>query len=163
MNIRYLTKASLIAALYIVLVLVQVLPVPFASLAFGPIQFRLAEGLTLLPLVEVAAVPGLFVGCLLANLILAPYSGFGLLDIVGGSLVTLLAAYLTSKAKSRFTGMIPPVVLNGLIVSTWVSYFTKVPYIYTVLGIGGGELASVLIFGTVMLYVYEKASSIKEW
>lgn len=163
MNIRYLTKASLIAAIYIVLVIIQILPVPFASLTFGPIQFRLAEGLTLLPLVEAAAVPGLFVGCLLANLLLAPYSGFGLLDIIGGSLVTLLAAYLTSKAKTKITGMIPPVALNGLIVSIWVSYFTKVPYIYTVLGIGGGELASVLIFGNVILYVYEKATNIKEW
>ena len=92
MNIRYLTKASLIAAIYIVLVLLQVLPLPLATLTFGPIQLRLAEGLTLLPLVEAAAVPGLFVGCLLANLLFAPYSGFGLIDILGGSLVTLLAA-----------------------------------------------------------------------
>lgn len=163
MNIRYLTKASLIAAIYIVLVLLQVMPFPLASLTFGPIQLRLAEGLALLPLVEAAAVPGLFVGCLLANLLLAPYSGFGLIDIIGGSLVTLLAAYITSKMKSKFTAMIPPVILNGLIVSIWVSYFTKIPYVYTVLGIGGGELASVLLFGSLVLYVYEKATSFKEY
>ena len=163
MNIRYLTKASLIAAIYIVLVLLQVMPFPLASLTFGPIQLRLAEGLTLLPLVESAAVPGLFVGCLLANLLLAPYSGFGLIDIIGGSLVTLVAAYLTSRMKSKLTAMIPPVLLNGLIVSIWVSYFTKIPYVYTVLGIGGGELASVAIFGSLILYVYEKATSFKEY
>lgn len=163
MNIRYLTKASLIAAIYIVLVLLQVMPFPLASLTFGPIQLRLAEGLTLLPLVESAAVPGLFVGCLLANLLLAPYSGFGLIDIIGGSLVTLVAAYLTSRMKSKLTAMIPPVVLNGLIVSIWVSYFTKIPYVYTVLGIGGGELASVAIFGSLILYVYEKATNFKEY
>lgn len=163
MNIRYITKASLIAAIYIVLVLIQIIPIPFANLTFGPVQLRLAEGLTLLPLVESAAIPGLFIGCLLANLVLAPYSGFGLLDIIGGSIVTLVAAYLTSKMKNKFAGIIPPVVLNGLIVSIWVSYFTKVPYLYTVLGIGLGELASVLIFGTVILYVYEKASNIREW
>ena len=163
MNIRYLTKASLIAAIYIVLVLLQLLPVPLASLTFGPIQLRLAEGLTLLPLVESAAVPGLFVGCLLANLLLAPYSGFGLIDIIGGSLVTLLAAYLTSKMKTKFTAMLPPVILNGLIVSIWVSYFTKIPYVYTVRGIGGGELASVVLFGSLILYVYEKATSFKEY
>jgi uncharacterized membrane protein len=163
MNIRYLTKASLIAAIYIVLVLLQLLPVPLASLTFGPIQLRLAEGLALLPLVESAAVPGLFVGCLLANLLLAPYSGFGLIDIIGGSLVTLLAAYLTSKMKTKFTAMLPPVILNGLIVSIWVSYFTKIPYVYTVLGIGGGELASVVLFGSLILYVYEKATSFKEY
>ena len=163
MNVRYLTKASLIAAIYIVLVLLQLLPVPLASLTFGPIQLRLAEGLALLPLVESAAVPGLFVGCLLANLLLAPYSGFGLIDIIGGSLVTLLAAYLTSKMKTKFTAMLPPVILNGLIVSIWVSYFTKIPYVYTVLGIGGGELASVVLFGSLILYVYEKATSFKEY
>lgn len=163
MNIKYLTKASLIAAIYIVLVLLQTLPFPIASLAFGPIQLRIAEGLALLPLVEAAAVPGVFVGCLLANLIIAPYSGFGAIDIFGGSFVTLLAAYLTSKAKNKYIGMIPPVVLNGLIVSIWVSYFTKVPYVYTVLGVGGGELASVAIFGSVLLYVYEKATNFKEW
>lgn len=163
MNIRYLTKASLIAAIYIVLVLLQVMPFPLASLTFGPIQLRLAEGLTLLPLVESAAVPGLFVGCLLANLLLAPYSGFGLIDIIGGSLVTLVAAYLTSRMKSKLTAMIPPVLLNGLIVSIWVSYFTKIPYVYTVLGIGGGELASVAIFGSLILYVYEKATNFKEY
>lgn len=163
MNIRYLTKASLIAAIYIVLVLLQVLPFPLASLTFGPIQLRLAEGLTLLPLVEAAAVPGLFVGCLLANLLLAPYSGFGLVDIIGGSLVTLLAAFITSKMKTKFTAMLPPVILNGLIVSIWVSYFTKIPYVYTVLGIGGGELASVVLFGSLILYVYEKATNFKEY
>lgn len=163
MNIRYITKASLIAAIYVILVLLQTLPFPIASLTFGPIQLRIAEGLALLPLVEAAAVPGVFVGCLIANLLIAPYSGFGLIDIFGGSLVTLLAAYLTSKMKNKITGIIPPVVLNGLIVSIWVSYFTKVPYIYTVLGVGGGELASVAVFGSVLLYVYEKATNFKEW
>lgn len=163
MNVRYLTKASLIAAIYIVLVIIQALPLPLANLTFGPIQLRLAEGLTLLPLVEAAAVPGLFVGCLISNMLLAAYSGFGLVDIIGGSLVTLLAAYLTSKMKNKFMGMIPPVLLNGLIVSIWVSYFTKIPYIYTVLGISMGELVSVVLFGNLILYVYEKATSFKEY
>ncbi|OLS03910.1 QueT transporter family protein [Tissierella creatinophila] len=163
MNVRYLTKASLIAAIYIVLVMIQVLPFPLANLTFGPIQLRLAEGLTLLPLVEAAAIPGLFVGCLISNLLLAAYSGFGLIDIIGGSVVTLFAAYLTSKMKNKFTGMIPPVVLNGVIVSIWVSYFTKIPYFYTVLGISAGELVSVVIFGNLILYVYEKATNFKEY
>ena len=163
MNTRYLTKASLIAAIYIVLVIIQMLPIPIANLTFGPVQLRIAEGLVLLPLVEAAAVPGVFVGCLLANLLLAPYSGFGLLDILGGSLVTLIAAFLTSKMKNKFAGMIPPVVLNGLIVSIWVSYFTKIPYLFTVIGIAGGELLSLTIFGSIFLYVYEKSTNLKEY
>lgn len=163
MNIKYLTKASLIAAIYIILVLIQILPFPIMGLAFGPIQLRIAEGLTLLPLVESAAVPGLFVGCLISNLLLTPYAGFGLVDIVGGSLVTLLAAYLTSKTKSKTMGMIPPVLLNGLIVSIWVSYLTKVPYLLTVLGIGVGEFISVAVFGNIILSVYKKATNLKEY
>ncbi len=106
MSTKYLTKASLIAGIYLVLILIQI--PPMGDLAFGPIQLRIAEGLTLLPLVEVAAVPGLFVGCLIANLILLPYSPFGLIDIFGGSLVTLIAAYLTSKMSNKVMGALPP-------------------------------------------------------
>ncbi|HEY8361461.1 MAG TPA: QueT transporter family protein [Tissierellaceae bacterium] len=162
MKTKYLTRASIIAAIYIVLILVQALPFPFVNLTFGPLQLRIAEGLVLLPLVEKAAIPGVFVGCLLSNLLLSLYSGFGLIDIIGGSLVTLVAAYLTSKMKNKFMGMLPPVVLNGLIVSIWVSYFTKVPYLVTVLGISAGELLSVAIFGSIVLSVYEKATKAKE-
>ncbi len=157
MSTKYLTKASLIAGIYLVLILIQI--PPMGDLAFGPIQLRIAEGLTLLPLVEVAAVPGLFVGCLIANLILLPYSPFGLIDIFGGSLVTLIAAYLTSKMSNKVMGALPPpILLNGFIVSIWVSYFTRVPYLYTVLGISLGQIVSVSIFGSLILSVYGKAT-----
>lgn len=161
MDIKYLTKASLIAAIYIALVIVQVIIFP-SWFAFGEIQLRVAEGLTILPLVESAAIPGLFVGCLIANLILG-FSGFGLIDIIGGSLVTLFAALLTSKARNKYIGIMPPVILNGLIVSIWVSYFTKIPYVLTIMGIGIGELLSLLIFGNLFLYAYEKASNIRDY
>lgn len=163
MKTKYLTKASLIAAIYIILVVIQMLPFPIMNLTFGPIQLRIAEGLALLPLVETAAIPGLFVGCLISNLLLTPYAGFGLIDIIGGSLITLIAAYLTSKMKSKTTGMIPPVLLNGLIISIWVSYFTKIPYPLTVLGIGVGEFLSVAIFGNIILSVYKKTTNLKEY
>lgn len=151
MDTKRLTKAGLIAAIYVVLVAIQI---PFGNLTFGPIQLRLAEGLTLLPLVESAAVPGVFIGCLASNMILASMSGFGLIDIVGGSLITLLAAYLTGKMPNKYLGILPPVVLNGLIVSIWVSYFTEIPYWLTVLGISLGELISVAIFGNIILIAY---------
>lgn len=151
MDTKYLTKAGLIAAIYVVLVAIQI---PLGQLAFGPIQLRIAEGLTLLPLVESAAIPGVFIGCLISNLMLISISGFGLIDIFGGSLITLLAAYLTSKMPNKTLGILPPVILNGLIVSIWVSYFTKVPYWYTVLGISAGELISVALFGNIMFIAY---------
>ena len=153
MNTKYLTKASLIGGIYVILVMIQI---PFGELTFGPVQLRLSEGLCLLPLVESAAVPGLFVGCLISNLILAVYSGFGLIDILGGSIVTLLAAYLTSKAPNKLIGILPPVLLNGFIVSLWVSYFTNIPYWITAIGISVGEFASVYIFGSIVLTAYNK-------
>lgn len=161
MNIRYLTKASLIAATYIVLVIVQVFIFP-SWFAYGEIQLRIAEGLALLPLVEAAAIPGVFIGCLISNLLLG-FSGFGLVDIIGGSLVSLLAAYLTSKAKNKWLAILPPVLLNGLVVSIWVSYFTKIPYIFTMLSISLGELLALLIFGNLFLYAYDKAMNIKNY
>lgn len=151
MDTKRLTKAGLIAAIYVVLVAIQI---PLGNLAFGPIQLRIAEGLTLLPLVESAAIPGVFIGCLVSNMILASVSGFGLIDIIGGSLITLVAAYITSKMPNKYLGILPPVVLNGLLVSIWVSYFTDIPYWITVLGISAGELISVAIFGNIILIAY---------
>lgn len=150
---KYLTKASLIAAMYVVLVLIQLFPA--ASLLYANVQIRLAEGLAVLPLVEAAAVPGVFVGCVLSNLILMAYSGFGAIDVVCGSLVTLAAALLTRRAKRRWVGFLSPILLNGCIVSIWVSYLMHVPYAITALTITVGEALSVGIFGSLILYVYD--------
>ncbi|HHU08180.1 MAG TPA: QueT transporter family protein [Clostridiaceae bacterium] len=89
LSVKDLTLAGIIAALYVLLTL------PFAHFSFGIVQFRLAEALTVLPILNAAAIPGVFVGCLLANL-LNP-SSLGIVDILGGSLATLLAAYLSYK------------------------------------------------------------------
>lgn len=158
---KYLTKAALIAAMYVVLILIQMIPA--ATLVYGPVQLRLAEGLTVLPFLEAAAVPGLFVGCLLSNVILVFQSGFGIIDVVCGSLVTLIAAILTGKAKNKVMAFFPPILLNGFIVSIWVSYFTNIPYWTTVLTLMGGEAISVVIFGTIFLYVYEHSKFYKRY
>lgn len=153
MKTNFLTRASIIAAIYVVLVLIEA---PFGPITYGPIQVRISEGLTLLPLVEAAAIPGVFVGCLLANLVLSFISPLGLVDIIGGSLVTLLAAYLTSKMKNKYLGILPPVILNGLIVSIWVSKYMNIPYIATVATISLGELLAVAVFGNLTLYIYNR-------
>lgn len=153
MKSKYITRAGIIAAIYVVLVLIEA---PLGPIAYGPIQIRLSEGLTLLPLVEAAAIPGVFVGCLLANLMLSFISPLGLVDIIGGSLVTLVAAYLTSKMKNKYLGMLPPVILNAFIVSIWVSKIMGFPYLLTVATIGFGELVAVAVFGNVTLYIYNR-------
>ena len=84
MNTKYLTKASIIAALYIVLVLVQMLPIPFVHLTFGPLQLR-CRRTSLIATSGASCHTWSFIGCLLSNLLLSFYSGFGLIDILGGS------------------------------------------------------------------------------
>lgn len=104
---RSLTRAALIAALYLLLTLI------FQPISFGAVQFRISEALMLLPVLTVDAVPGLFVGCVLANLL-----GGGIwYDVVLGSLATLLAAVCVRKLRGKpVLGAAMPVLFNGLIV-----------------------------------------------
>lgn len=100
---NYITKAAVIATVY---VLVTYL---FKPIGYGPSQIRVSEALTLLPLMESSAVPGLFIGCLLANIL----GGLGLWDVCLGSLITLVAAYITGKMSNPILGSLPPVILNA--------------------------------------------------
>ncbi|MEG0321211.1 MAG: QueT transporter family protein [Oscillospiraceae bacterium] len=107
-SVRDLTLAAMVAALYAVMSYFGNI---FGMTYFG-IQFRFAEALTVLPFLFPATAPGLFVGCFIANIL----SPFGALDIVFGSLATLLAAFLTMKMPSKWLAPLPPVLCNGLIV-----------------------------------------------
>ncbi|NLV47259.1 MAG: QueT transporter family protein [Clostridiaceae bacterium] len=95
-SVQFLTRSAVIAAAYLVLTL------PLAQIAFGPIQFRLAEALTVLAAITPSAIPGLFVGCLISNL-MNPQN-LGPVDIVFGSLATLLAAWLTWQMNVKLLG-----------------------------------------------------------
>ena len=113
-NVRYLTKAAVVAALYAALTLA------FQPISFGQVQFRIAEALTALPLLMPEAIPGLFVGCLIANL----FGGGVLLDVILGSLATLTAALFTRKLRSKPPAALAmPVLLNGLVVGPVVYFF----------------------------------------
>lgn len=140
-----ITRAGLIAALYAALCLV------LQPISYGPLQFRAAEALTILPIFFPEAVPGLFVGCLIANLM----SPVGLVDVIGGSLVTLIAAYFTWLFRRSFLAYLSPIVLNGFLVSLYLHAFFKLPYWITVLYIGASEAAVVLVLG-VPLAAYLK-------
>ncbi|MFW5985627.1 MAG: QueT transporter family protein [Halanaerobiaceae bacterium] len=105
MKTKEITKVGLIAAIYVVLTLV------FAPISYGHIQLRISEALTLLPFyLGYPAVLGLFIGVMLANIA----GGFGLIDIIFGSLITLIAAVFTARARSLYTAGIYPVVFNAL-------------------------------------------------
>ncbi len=114
---RFLARSALIAALYALLVLA------FAPMSFGPVQFRVAEAMTLLPWLFPEAIPGLFVGCLVSNL----FGGLGIVDMVFGSLATLLAAWLTRRMPNLLWAAVPPVLVNALVVGTYLSVLLDVP------------------------------------
>lgn len=135
---RSLVQAALIAALYATLTLVLQ---PFG---FGPVQFRLAEALTVLPAIMPSSIPGLFIGCILANWI----GGFGIVDIVFGSLATLLAGFSTYLLrKNHFLFPLPPVLFNAVIVGTYVRLLYDQTYslVLTMLFIGISEF--ILCYG----------------
>jgi len=133
----FFIRAALIAALYVVLSMV------FAPISYGPIQVRIAEILVVLPFVSPSAILGLFAGCILANM----YGGLGLVDIIGGSLCTLIAAYLTYKIKNPKIAPLPPVLINAFGVSLYLHFLFELPYWLTVLYIGAGEVIACYILG----------------
>ncbi|MCJ7578208.1 MAG: QueT transporter family protein, partial [candidate division Zixibacteria bacterium] len=110
---KYISQVGIIASLY------AVITIALAPISYGPIQVRISEALTILPYLTPAAIPGLFIGCVVANV----YGGLGIYDIVGGSLCTLLAAFLTflsSRTKKPLFAPLPPVLVNAFGVSLYL-------------------------------------------
>lgn len=150
-RIRRLTQAGIIAAVYAALCLL-LHPISFG---FGGVELRVSEALTLLPVVMPSAVPGLFVGCLLANLL----GGATMLDVVFGSLTTLAAAVLTRRLKDRpLLAALPPVVLNALVVGTLLryAYGVQLPLILCMASIGLGQAAACCGLGLIVLKAMKK-------
>jgi uncharacterized membrane protein len=142
-----LARAGFIAALYIVLVFV------FQAISFGPVQFRVAEALTLLPMVYPEAIGGIYVGVLLSNIL----GGQGPWDILGGSFVSLLAAFITYRYKGRLIGYASPIVLNAFLVSLYLWYILGLPaYWPLVLSIGAGQTVVILALGIPLLRFVKK-------
>lgn len=112
---RQIATAAIIAALYTVMSLLS----SIFGLTYGPIQCRFSEALTVLPFFLPEAVPGLFVGCLVTNLM----STVGPLDIIFGSMATLLAALWTAKMPNKFLATLPPVICNAVIVGAEIALF----------------------------------------
>ncbi len=149
-KVLFLVHAAAVAAVYVVLTLL------FAPFSFGEIQVRVSEALTVLPFFTPAAVPGLFAGCLIANIL----GGAIPADIAFGSIATLLGAvgtYLLRK-KSRYLAPIPPIVANTLIVPFVLrfGYGLNLPIPFMMLTVGIGEVISCGIFGMIVLTALER-------
>ncbi|HPJ23155.1 MAG TPA: QueT transporter family protein [Clostridia bacterium] len=141
-NPAFIARASVIAALYAALTLA------LAPISYGLVQFRISEALTVLAYFTPAAIPGLFLGCLISNII-GPY---GILDIIFGSMATLLAAILTYKIRNKFLAPLPPVLTNAFIVGPLVAYFVNVPFYMGMLYVGIGQLAVCYGLGLPLIY-----------
>lgn len=115
-TIRQITLAAATGALYVALSYAS----DMIGLAYGPVQCRLSEALTVLPFLCPMTAWGLFTGCVITN-ILSPY---GLLDLIFGPLATLLAGLLTARCKNKWLSPLPPVVCNGLIIGGILAYQT---------------------------------------
>lgn len=147
---KSLVRGAIIAAIYAALTLA------LAPISYGAGQLRVAEALTVLPFVMPrSAVPGLFVGCLLANL----FGGGGIWDIVFGSAATLLAALLTARCRHRLLAPLPPVVLNAVVVGTvlYVLYYagSGIPIWLIMAQVGAGQCLACYGLGLALLRFVE--------
>lgn len=151
---NFFVKAGLIASLYAVLTLM----LPFLS--YGAVQIRLSEALTVLPYFTGAAVPGLLVGCLLANFFGSP---LGMLDVVLGSLTTFVAAYLASKIKVKALVPLPSILLNSLVIPYVLMQALGFPYLPSVLYVGLGQTLAVYGVGYPLLLFLERSPKLSEF
>lgn len=150
-TVHTLTTAAIIAALYVVLTVVSAM----LGLASNAIQVRLSEALTVLPYFTPAAVPGVTIGCLLANIL----TGAPLPDVIFGTLATFLGA-LGGYAlrKKQYLVALPTILSNAFIIPLVLQYAygVKDAFWFLILTVGAGEVISAGIFGGLLLYVLKK-------
>ena len=156
-RVRFLTHAAMIAAIYVALTWLSAL---VGLSGMGAIQLRLSEALCVLPYFTAAAIPGVSIGCLLANLL----TGAALPDVIFGTLATVIGAFGTYFLRRfRFLAAVPPIVANTLIVPFVIRYAyldvsESLPFLFLTVGLG--EILSIGVFGTLLLLALEKKRSI---
>ena len=149
MKTKYLAEAAVIAAIYALLTIV------LAPISYGAVQVRISEALTVLPFFTPAAVPGLFVGCIAAN-IMSPYR---LADLIFGSAASLIGAigsYLLRKKPLLVP--LAPVISNGIIVDAMLYYVYEVPLplIVQMLYVALGEVVACYAIGYPLMKYLNK-------
>lgn len=149
-QVLLLVQAAMIAALYVALTFIA----NALGLANQAVQVRFSEALTILPYFTPAAVPGLFIGCLLSNIL----TGCALPDIIFGSLATLAAAILTRKLrKNKWMAPLPPIAANAITVPLVLLYAYGIgPLWFTFLTVTVGEIISCGVLGMLLLFALQK-------
>ncbi len=154
MSTRIVSRIALVAALY---VLLTVLP-PLNAIGYGPVQVRISEALTVLPFVVPWAPWSLYLGCILANL----GSPFLVWDLTLGAAGTLAAALITRRMSKPLLAPLPPVLVNALVVSSYVAPLTGMPYPLTAAYIAAGEIVACYLLGyPLLLYLLRNENAAK--
>ena len=145
-------RAGIIASVYFVLTYF------FQAISFGPIQLRVAEALTVLPLFFIESIPALFIGCMVANF----FSGFLIFDLTIGTFATLSASFLTfligncikNKYLKFVLGVIPPIIINAFLVPLviWLSGGLSYTYMVQVAIIGLGQTLAIVPLGGLLYF-----------
>ena len=161
LSVREMTLAAAVAAIYVVLGYFG----NTFNLTFGVVQCRFAEALTVLPYLNPITAWGLFIGCVITN-ILSPY---GPLDMIFGSLATLTAALLTARCKQKWLAPLPPVLVNAVIIGAVIAFqevgFTAAfatAFAYHALTIGAGQVLACYGLGMVLLTACGKIKGLRK-
>ena len=148
-KVVYMTQAALIAAIYVVVTVI------LRPLGFGPVQVRISEMLCVLPIFTPAAVPGVALGCFIANIL----GGAILPDVICGTVATLIGAVLTYRLreKNRIIAVLPPIISNAAIVPFVLKYAYGEPFSipFMMCTVGIGEVVSVGVLGLMLAAVLE--------
>ena len=155
-KVSFITEGAIIAALYVALTYLAF----SVNLASGPIQVRFAEALSVLPFFTSAAIPGLFIGCLIANIA----TGCVIWDIFFGSIATLIGALVAYSIRntSRWLVPIPNILANTLIVPFVLiyAYGEATAYYFLLISIALGEIISSGALGMVLLFALNKYKNV---
>lgn len=159
---RQIALSGIIAAVYAVMSLLS----SVFGIAYGPIQCRFSEALTVLPFFLPEAIPGLFIGCVVSNLM----STVGPLDIIFGSLATLLAALWTRRMPNKWLAPLPPVICNAVIIGAMISWyevgFTSAfwgMFAFNALTVGIGEAIACYVLGLLLLQVLSRTPGLQNF
>ncbi|MBQ7655034.1 MAG: QueT transporter family protein [Clostridia bacterium] len=152
-TVKNLCLSGIIAALYAGLTIL------LQAISFQAVQVRVSEAMTLLPVLLPAAIPGLTVGCFLANIL----SPVGWMDMVFGTLATLIAAVLTRKFKKNlYLAALMPVLSNAVIIGVMLHVAFGEPLWMSMLTVGAGEALACFVLGIPLVKALEKVPGLKD-
>jgi uncharacterized membrane protein len=143
---KFIIQSAIIAAAYVGLTVI------FSWTSYGEIQVRVSEILTILPFFTPSAIPGLFIGCLIANI----FSPNGLPDIIIGSMATLIAALLSSVMPKKWLVPLPPVLVNAIMIGVMLGVLYNIPVWITILQVAAGQAITCYGVGYPLLLFLNK-------